>query len=50
MLLSLGDNITATQTGGYVKQFLGFEFSEGLVGLGGLTSGVIQSYNAYPGK
>jgi hypothetical protein len=44
----MGDSITSTQLLGLPKQYLGFEFNDGAVGLGGLTSALISCYNAYP--
>ena len=43
-----GDNITATQTIGWPKQFFGWEFHDGWIGVGGCTSALISCYNAYP--
>ena len=50
IIKSLGDNITASQASGYAKQILGFEWNDGFIGCGGLTSALISCYNAYPAK
>ena len=33
---------------GWPKQYLGMEFHDGMVGLGGFTSAAISCYNLYP--
>jgi len=33
---------------GLPAKYLGYEFNDGLVGLGGLTSALISCYNAFP--
>jgi peroxin-11B len=48
IIKSLGDNVTATSLLGWPKKFFNFEFNDGAIGLGGLTSAVIACYNAYP--
>ena len=45
---STGDSITSTNLLGWPKRFLGFDFNDGLVGLGGLTSASIACYQIYP--
>ena len=44
----IGDSITSTQLMGVPKRYFGFEFNDGAVGLGGLTSSLITCYNIYP--
>lgn len=39
-----GDAVTSTQILGWPKKFLGYEFNDGMVGLGGLTSALITCY------
>lgn len=43
-----GDSITSTSMLGWDQQFLGVQFNDGLIGLGGLTSALIACYNTYP--
>ena len=43
-----GDSITSTQLMGLPSRYFGFNFNDGAVGLGGLTSAVISCYNIYP--
>ena len=50
IIKSLGDNITASQASGYALKVLGFEWNDGFIGCGGLTSALISCYNAYPAK
>lgn len=45
---SCGDSITSTSGLGWPKKYLGYEFNDGLIGLGGLTSAVISCYQIYP--
>jgi hypothetical protein len=50
IIKSLGDNITASSLLGWPKKFFNFEFNDGAIGLGGLTSALISCYNAYPAR
>ena len=43
-----GDSITSTNLLGWDKSYLGYQFNDGLIGLGGLASGLISAYNLYP--
>ena len=43
-----GDSITSTQGLGLPKDYLGFEFNDGMVGCGGLASALITCYTVYP--
>ena len=45
---ALGDSTTASQGLGYPKQYLGFEFNDGVVGLGGFTSAFLTCYQNFP--
>jgi hypothetical protein len=44
LLKNLGDMVTASQAIGLPKKLFGFDFNDGQVGLGGLTSAVITCY------
>lgn len=48
LLKNLGDMVTASQALSLPKQLFGFDFNDGHVGLGGLTSAVITCYQLYP--
>ena len=48
LIKNLGDSIASTQLLGWPQKYLGFEFNDGAVGLGGLASGLIGSYTIYP--
>ena len=48
LIKNLGDSIASTQLLGWPQKYLGFEFNDGYVGLGGLTSGLIGIYTLYP--
>lgn len=50
IIKALGDTTTASQGLGYPKQFLGFDFNDGLVGIGGFTSAALSCYQVYPAK
>ena len=50
LVKNLGDCTTASQGLGYPKRFLGVEFSDGLVGVGGFTSAFLTCYQTYPRK
>lgn len=50
VIKQLGDSITASQGLGYPTRFLGVNFNDGLVGVGGFTSAFITCYQTYPGK
>ena len=50
LLKNLGDIVTATQALSIPKDWFGFEFNDGQVGLGGLLSAVITCYQLYPAK
>tara|TARA_B110000285_G_C14821323_1_gene466646 strand:- start:60 stop:251 length:192 start_codon:yes stop_codon:yes gene_type:complete len=43
-----GDSITSTSLLGWPKAYLGFEFNDGQIGLGGLASAAISCYSTYP--
>lgn len=42
-----GDLITSTQNMGLPKDYLGWEFHDGMIGCGGFTSAAISCYNQY---
>ena len=44
VIKNLGDSITASQALGYPSRFLGVNFNDGLVGVGGFTSAFITCY------
>ena len=44
IIKNLGDCTTASQGLGYPKRFLGFEWNDGIVGLGGFTSAYLTCY------
>ena len=48
IIKTCGDTITSSSLLGWDERYLGTKFSDGLIGLGGLTSGAIACYNAYP--
>jgi hypothetical protein len=48
VIKNLGDSITASQSLGYPTRFLGVNFNDGLVGVGGFTSAAITCYQTYP--
>ena len=48
LLKTLGDMVTAGQALGIPKKLLGFDFNDGHVGLGGLTSAAITCYQLFP--
>ena len=50
LIKTLGDSITSTQSLGWPKHYLGYEFNDGLVGIGGFTSACITCYQLYPAK
>lgn len=50
IIKALGDTMTATQGLGYPKQFLGFDFNDAVVGIGGFTSAALTCYQTYPSK
>lgn len=50
ILKNIGDSITSTQLLGWPVKYLGYEFNDGMVGLGGLTSALVSLYNIYPVK
>jgi len=41
------DSITASQGCGYPKRFLGFDFNDGLCGMGGFTSAYLTCYTMW---
>ena len=43
-----GDSITSSQLMGLPMDYLGINFNDGAVGLGGLASALISCYNVYP--
>ena len=48
LIKAFGDTTTASQGLGYPKRFLGVDFNDGVVGLGGFTSAAINCYQQYP--
>lgn len=48
LIKAIGDSTTASQGLGYPKQFLGVEFNDGIVGVGGFTSAFLNCYQQYP--
>lgn len=48
IIKALGDTTTASQGLGYPKMILGFDFNDGVVGLGGFTSAALTCYQTYP--
>ena len=48
LIKNLGDATTASQVLGYPKKFLGFDFSDTVVGIGGFTSAFLTCYQTYP--
>lgn len=48
VIKNLGDSITASQALGYPTRFLGVNFNDGIVGVGGFTSAFITCYQTYP--
>ena len=48
LIAKCGDSITSTNIIGWDKQYLGYQFHNGQIGLGGLTSAVIGTYTLYP--
>ncbi len=50
LLKNLGDTVTASQALSLPKKVLGFDFTDGQVGFGGLLSAVITCYQLYPDK
>ena len=50
LLKNLGDMVTASQAIGLPRKLFGFDFNDGQVGLGGLTSALITCYQLYPAK
>lgn len=50
LIKAIGDSTTASQGLGYPKRFLGVEFNDGIVGIGGFTSAFLNCYQQYPAK
>jgi len=50
LIKAFGDITTASQGLGYPKRFLGFDFNDAVVGLGGFTSAALTCYQTYPAK
>jgi hypothetical protein len=50
LIKNVGDSVTASQGLGYPKKFLGFDFNDGLCGIGGFTSAFLTCYQTYPAK
>lgn len=50
LIKAFGDTTTASQGLGYPKRFLGFDFNDALVGIGGFTSAALTCYQTYPSK
>ena len=48
VIKNCGDGITASQSLGYPQRFVGVNFNDGLVGVGGFTSAAITCYQLYP--
>lgn len=48
VIKNLGDSITASQALGYPTRFLGINFNDGVVGVGGFTSAALTCYQLYP--
>ena len=48
IIKALGDSTTASQGLGYPKDYLGFEFNDGVVGIGGFTSAFLTCYQNFP--
>ena len=48
LIKALGDSTTASQGLGYPKRFIGVEFNDGIVGVGGFTSAFLNCYQQYP--
>jgi hypothetical protein len=48
LIKNLGDTITASSAIGLPKQLFGFEFNDGHIGFGGLTSSLITCYQLFP--
>ena len=48
LIKSCGDSITSTNLLGWPKQALGYDFNDGIVGCGGLTSALISCYQVWP--
>jgi hypothetical protein len=50
LLKNLGDMVTASQAIGLPAKLFGFNFNDGQVGLGGLTSSLITCYQLFPAR
>ena len=48
VIKNLGDSCTASQALGYPSRFLGVNFNDSVVGVGGFTSAFITCYQKYP--
>jgi hypothetical protein len=48
IIKNAGDGMTASQALGYPTRFLGINFNDGVVGVGGFTSAFITCYQTYP--
>ena len=48
VIKNLGDSCTASQALGYPSRFLGVNFNDSVVGIGGFTSAFITCYQKYP--
>jgi len=50
LIKNLGDSTTASQGLSLPKKYLGFDFNDALVGVGGFTSAALTCYQTYPAK
>ena len=48
ILAKVGDSITSTNLLGWDKNYLNYQFNDGLIGVGGMASACIAVYNKYP--
>lgn len=48
IIKTCGDTFTSSGLLGWDERYLGTKFTDGLIGLGGLTSGAIACYSSYP--
>jgi len=50
LIKALGDSISATQGCGYPKMWLGFDFNDNMMGVGGFLSAYLTCWTLYPTK
>lgn len=50
LIKNIGDSMVSSQGLDYPKQYLGFEFNDGLCGIGGFVSAALTCYQTYPSK